>query len=63
MIQTIQRSGGKPLKVPGVLPRLSATPGRLGGGGPALGEHTDQVLDELGIDHETRAKLRQGGII
>ncbi len=63
MIQTIQRPGGKPLKVPGVLPRLSATPGRLGGGGPALGEHTDQLLDELGIDHETRAKLRQGGII
>ncbi|WP_035580680.1 CaiB/BaiF CoA transferase family protein [Halomonas sp. TG39a] len=63
MIQTFTRPNGKPLKVPGVLPKLSATPGRLGGGGPALGQHTDDVLDELGIDHETRAKLRQAGII
>lgn len=63
MIQTFTRPNGKPLKVPGVLPKLSATPGRLGDGGPQLGQHTDDVLDELGIDHETRAKLRQAGII
>ncbi|PMR77515.1 CaiB/BaiF CoA transferase family protein [Billgrantia endophytica] len=63
MIQTITRPNGKSLKVPGVLPRLSATPGRLGNGGPALGQHTDEVLDELGIDDETRNKLRQAGII
>ncbi len=63
MIQTFTRPNGKPLKVPGVLPKLSATPGRLGDGGPALGQHTDDVLDELGIDHETRAKLLQAGII
>ncbi len=63
MIQTFTRPNGKPLKVPGVLPKLSATPGRLGDGGPTLGQHTDDVLDELGIDHETRAKLRQAGII
>ncbi|RCV86741.1 CaiB/BaiF CoA transferase family protein [Billgrantia montanilacus] len=63
MIQTFVRPNGKPLKVPGVLPRLSATPGRLGNGGPSLGQHTDEVLDELEIDAETRAKLRQAGII
>lgn len=63
MIQTFTRPNGKALKVPGVLPKLSATPGRLGDGGPTLGQHTDDVLDELGIDHETRAKLRQAGII
>ncbi|APX93417.1 formyl-CoA transferase [Halomonas sp. 1513] len=63
MIQTITRPSGDSLKVPGVLPRLSATPGRLGDGGPALGQHTEEVLDELGIDDETRAKLRSAGII
>ncbi|MGR2737113.1 CaiB/BaiF CoA transferase family protein [Billgrantia sp. Q4P2] len=63
MIQSITRPNGKPLKVPGVLPKLSATPGRLGNGGPALGQHTDEVLDELGIDAATRDKLRQAGII
>lgn len=63
MIQTFIRPNGKPLKVPGILPKLSATPGRLGDGGPSLGQHTDDVLDELGIDPQTRAKLRQAGII
>ncbi|HCR96468.1 MAG: CaiB/BaiF CoA transferase family protein [Halomonas sp.] len=63
MIQTFTRPNGQPLKVPGVLPKLSATPGRLGNGGPKLGQHTDDVLDELGIDQETRTKLRQAGII
>lgn len=63
MIRTTTRPGGKPLKVPAVLPRLSATPGRLGEGGPELGQHTDEVLDELGIAPEIREKLRQAGII
>ena len=63
MIQSFTRPDGRPLKVPGVLPKLSATPGRLGHGGPALGAHTEEVLDELGIDAETRAKLRSAGII
>jgi len=63
MIQSFTRPDGRPLKVPGVLPKLSATPGRLGHGGPALGAHTEEVLDELGIDADTRAKLRDAGII
>ncbi|WP_254274945.1 CaiB/BaiF CoA-transferase family protein [Halomonas sp. 3H] len=63
MIQSFTRPDGRPLKVPGVLPKLSATPGRLGQGGPALGAHTEEVLDELGIDETTRAKLRDAGII
>ncbi len=63
MIQSFTRPDGRPLKVPGVLPKLSATPGRLGHGGPALGAHTEEVLDELGIDEATRTKLRDAGII
>lgn len=63
MIKTFTRENGEPLKVPGVLPKLSATPGRLGNGGPKLGQHTEDVLDELGINQDTRAKLRSAGII
>jgi len=63
MIETIIRANGKPLKVPAVLPRLSATPGRLGNGGTALGADTDAVLDALGIDADTRARLREAGIV
>jgi hypothetical protein len=49
MIRTIALPGGRQLKVPGVVPRLSATPGDFAGGG-GLGEHSDQVLGELGYD-------------
>jgi len=63
MIQSITLPSGASLKVPAVLPKLSETPGRIAGGGPALGEHTDQVLARLGIDAETRQCLRQRGVI
>lgn len=38
---------GDTLMVPGVLPRLSETPGRVESLGPALGQHTDEVLADL----------------
>jgi crotonobetainyl-CoA:carnitine CoA-transferase CaiB-like acyl-CoA transferase len=63
VIQTISLPSGKTLKVPGVLPKLSDTPGHIGGAGPALGEHTDEVLSAIGIDGETLKSLRQRGII
>jgi len=63
IIQTIDLPSGKTLKVPGVLPKLSETPGQLGGAGPTLGEHTDEVLSALGIDDTTRKSLRERGII
>ena len=63
MIETIRLGDGESLKVPGVLPKLSRTPGRIDGGGPALGQHTQDVLDELGIDRETQAKMRERGVI
>jgi Predicted acyl-CoA transferases/carnitine dehydratase len=62
MIREIRTRGGT-LKVPGVVPRLSATPGDFAGGGPALGEHTDEVLRELGFDRARIDDLRARGII
>jgi crotonobetainyl-CoA:carnitine CoA-transferase CaiB-like acyl-CoA transferase len=63
MIQSITLPSGASLKVPAVMPKLSETPGYIAGGGPALGEHTDKVLADLGIDAEARKCLRQRGII
>lgn len=62
MIETVQTTAG-PLKVPGVLPKLSRTPGRLGSGGPELGEHTDDVLAGLGLSESQRQALRERGVI
>ena len=62
MIGQVQTSVG-PLKVPGVLPKLSRTPGRIGTGGPQLGEHNDDILAGLGLSAEQVAGLRERGII
>jgi formyl-CoA transferase len=63
MIRQIRLTDGSILKVPGVVPKLSATPGDFDGGGPALGEHTDAVLLELGYDAAAIADLRDRGVI
>ena len=62
MIEQVQTSAG-PLKVPGVLPKLSRTPGRIGTGGPQLGEHNDDILAGLGLSAEQVQGLRERGII
>lgn len=62
MIESVITPAGE-LKVPGVLPKLSRTPGRLGQGGPALGEHTDDILEGLGLTEAQRQGLRERGII
>ncbi len=43
VLQATDREG-RPLKVPGIVPKLMATPGRLRTPAPRLGEHTGQVL-------------------
>jgi crotonobetainyl-CoA:carnitine CoA-transferase CaiB-like acyl-CoA transferase len=63
MIREARLGDGSTLKVPGVVPRLSATPGGFEGGGPALGEHTDEVLRELGYDDARIAALRAARIV
>lgn len=37
MIEEVMLANGKPLKMPGIVPKLSATPGRIDWPGPALG--------------------------
>lgn len=53
-----------PVPVPAIGPRLTASPGRVTWAGPALGAHTDQVLETLlGLDAEARARLRAAGTL
>jgi formyl-CoA transferase len=53
---------GEPLKQPGVVPKLSATPGAIRRAAPRLGEHTDEVLREAGYSDAEIAALREKGI-
>jgi formyl-CoA transferase len=43
--------------------KLSATPGAVRRPGPALGEHTDEVLRELGYDDEAIGTMREAGAV
>jgi crotonobetainyl-CoA:carnitine CoA-transferase CaiB-like acyl-CoA transferase len=51
--------GGLPMH--NIVPRLSRTPGVLRRPAPCLGEHTDAVLAEAGLDPEAITRLRQEG--
>jgi formyl-CoA transferase len=43
MIVDSPTSDGKPLKVPGIVPKLSATPGQIAHAAPTLGQHTGDL--------------------
>jgi formyl-CoA transferase len=49
---------GTPLKMPGIVPKLSDTPGGTEWLGPELGEHTEDVLRSIGYSDEHIASLR-----
>ncbi|MDG9924656.1 MULTISPECIES: CaiB/BaiF CoA-transferase family protein [unclassified Pseudomonas] len=54
---------GKPFKMPGIVPKLSETPGGVEWTGPQLGEHNQAVLSRLGYSAEQIAALKDGGTI
>jgi crotonobetainyl-CoA:carnitine CoA-transferase CaiB-like acyl-CoA transferase len=43
--------------------RFSKTPVRLDHAGPVLGEHTAQVLADLGLDEREMADLERAGVV
>lgn len=63
MIVDTVAGDGEPLKVPGVVPKLEATPGAVRAPAPKLGEHTAEVLRELGYSPEDITRLKQEGIV
>ena len=63
MIQEVVAGDGEPLKVPGVIPVLSETPGAIRSPAPKLGEHTDEVLSSVGYSKDEIVVLRKKGTV
>jgi formyl-CoA transferase len=54
---------GRSFRMPGIVPKLSETPGGVEWVGPALGAHTDEVLSGLGYAAAEITQLHQSGAI
>jgi crotonobetainyl-CoA:carnitine CoA-transferase CaiB-like acyl-CoA transferase len=63
MILDAELPGGAAVKMPGIVPKLSETPGSVNWQGPTLGQHTDSVLDGLGLSADDIARLKTEGVV
>jgi len=63
MIQQVQMDDGTSLSVPGIIPKLSRTPGSHRRNAPTLGQDTDTVLQEIGLTSEQIQALKDKGIV
>ncbi len=63
MLQQVQMRDGTRLTVPGIVPKLSATPGGHRRNAPTLGQDTGEVLREIGLSDAQISALRARGIV
>ncbi len=63
MLQQVQMDDGSSLSVPGIVPKLSRTPGRHRRNAPQLGQDTDRILAEMGLSSQQITELRVRGIV
>ena len=63
MLQTLAMDDGSTLTVPGIVPKLSVTPGQHRRNAPQLGQDTDQILTEMGLTADQIQSLRARGIV
>lgn len=63
MILSTELPGDVTVKMPGIAPKLSDTPGVVKWPGPTLGQHTDEVLRDLGLQAGDIAQLRRSGAV
>jgi formyl-CoA transferase len=63
MVEGLRMEDGTELAVPGIVPKLSRTPGEHRRQAPSIGQDTDAVLAEIGLTPQQITELRQRGVI
>lgn len=63
VIESVTSAGGLTVEVPGIVPKMSGSPGAIHDRAPTLGEHTDTVLEQAGFDAAAIADLRARKVI
>jgi formyl-CoA transferase len=63
MIEQIQLDDGSSLSLPGIVPKLSRTPGGHARNAPNIGQDTDAVLQEIGLSADQIQALKARGIV
>ncbi|NVZ54311.1 CoA transferase [Pseudomonas sp. B6002] len=63
MLLTAELPGGVSVKMPGIVPKLSETPGGVNWQGPTLGQHTDDILGSLGLTGADIQRLKTAGVV
>lgn len=63
-VPVLDRQSGVPIRVGGVIPKMSLTPGQIWRGAPAIGEDTTEIMEKLlGFSHHAIQEYYAGGII
>ena len=63
IISEVPHSQIPDLKLPGIPIQLSRTPGAIQSPPPLLGEHTNQILSEIGYTEEQISGFRADGVV
>ncbi|OCW26661.1 CaiB/BaiF CoA-transferase family protein [Pseudomonas sp. S3E12] len=63
MLLNAELPGGVSVKMPGIVPKLSETPGTVNWQGPSLGQHTDDILGSLGLTVADIQRLKTSGVV
>lgn len=63
MLLNAELPGGVSVKMPGIVPKLSETPGAVNWQGPTLGQHTDDILGSLGLTVADIQRLKTSGVV
>jgi formyl-CoA transferase len=63
MLQVVRMTDGTRLTVPGIIPKLSLTPGAQWRNAPTLGQDTASVMREVGLTDAQIEALQLRGVI